>query len=309
LDIYWQWELKFTYSSINEKRKLKDIADIIMGQSPVGSSYNNKGIGIPLINGPMEFGKSSFSKTILSKWTTKPTKICNEGDIIICVRGSTTGRLNIAGFNACIGRGVAAIQSRYIYKDYLLYYLHYIKKDILEMGTGTTFPSISKEQLNEVMIPLCSCNMQMEFANNFDSKYTIIENTKREIEKIFKQIRILKQTILYKAFTGELVPQNPEDEPVYELLEKIKTERLEFLKNKPKDKKVKHNALKMEHNKSVLELLKEAREPIPAKEVWQQSKHWKNIDDFYAELKSIRDLIEQTKSKTEILLSLKNENT
>ena len=214
LGICWQWELKSTYTSINEKIKLGNITEIIMGQSPAGSTYNNKGIGIPLINGPMEFGKSSFSKTILSKWTTKPTKICNEGDIIICVRGSTTGRLNIAGFNACIGRGVAAIQPHsHVYRDYLLYYLHYIEKDMLEMGTGTTFPSISKEQLNEVIIPLCSYGMQMEFANNLDSKYTIIENAKKEIEKIFKQIEILKQTIFYKAFTGELVPQNPEDEP------------------------------------------------------------------------------------------------
>lgn len=61
----------------------------------------------------------------------------------------------------------------------------------------------------------------------------------------------------------------------------------------------------MERTKSVLELLKEAQKPVPAKELWQQSKHWESIDDFYAELKSISDSLEQIKSKTEILLSLK----
>ena len=61
----------------------------------------------------------------------------------------------------------------------------------------------------------------------------------------------------------------------------------------------------MERTKSVLDLLKEAKKTVSAKEIWQQSKHWESIDDFYAELKSISDSIEQTKSNTEILLSLK----
>ena len=306
LDVYWQSILKSTYAFVQDKKKLGDVSEIIMGQSPIGSTYNNKGLGTPLINGPMEFGKSSFSKTILSKWTTKPTKICNEGDIIICVRGSTTGRLNIAGFDSCIGRGVAAIQpNRHIYKDYLLYYLHYIEKNILEMGNGTTFPSISKDQLKEVIIPLCSYDMQIELARNLDSKYSIIENTRKGIEKMLIQTDIIKQSILHKAYAGELVPQNPNDEPAYKLLDKINLERLEFLQNKSKENKINPKIKKMERTKSALELLKEAKEPIPAKEVWQQSKHWGSIDNFYAELKSISELVEQTKSKTEILISLK----
>jgi len=110
---------------------------------------------------------------------------------------------------------------------------------------------------------------------------------------------------LNKAFEGRLVPQNPNDEPASELLKRIKVERIEFVQNRPKEKKVKIKIEKMERTKSALDLLKEAQKPISAKEVWLQSKHWESIDDFYAELKSISDSIEQTKSKTEILLSLK----
>lgn len=306
LDTYWQSTLKSIYNSVKKKVILGDISEVVMGQSPHGSTYNNKGIGTPLINGPMEFGRSSFSKTELSKWTTKPTKLCNEGDIIICVRGSTTGRLNIAGFKACIGRGVAALQiDKHVHKEYVLYFLHYSEKNILAMGTGTTFPSISREQLNNLIIPLCSYDKQVDFVNSLDSKYTIIEHAKSEIEKSFNHIEILKQSILSKAFTGKLVLQNPNDEPASELLKKIKEERMDFLKNKPIVKKVKNKTIKMERTKSVLDLLQETQDPIPAKDVWQQSKHWESIDDFYAELKSISDLIEQTKSKTEVLLSLK----
>ena len=46
--------------------------------------------------------------------------MCKEGDLLICVRGSTTGRTNIAGFDACIGRGVAAIRP-FIFDKYIHY--------------------------------------------------------------------------------------------------------------------------------------------------------------------------------------------
>ena len=53
---------------------LEDISEIVMGQSPPGDSYNQEEQGIPLINGPVEFGPTPFSKTIRLKFTTKPTK-------------------------------------------------------------------------------------------------------------------------------------------------------------------------------------------------------------------------------------------
>ena len=125
------------------------------------------------------------------------------------------------------------------------------------------------------------------------------------LEKKISQIQMLKQSVLNKALEGRLVSQNPNDEPASELLQRIKAERIELVQGEPKIKKVKIKIEKMERTKSILDLLKEAQKPLSAKEIWQQSKHWDSIDDFYAELKSISDLIEQKKSKTEILLSLK----
>ena len=82
-------------------------SEVIMGQSPPGDSYNQDGFGVPLINGPVEFGPTPFSKTLKTKFTTEPKKMCKENDLILCVRGSTTGRMNISGFDGCVGRGVA----------------------------------------------------------------------------------------------------------------------------------------------------------------------------------------------------------
>src|SRR5438105_2939787 len=86
-----------------------DIAEIVMGQSPEGNTYNVSGQGVPLLNGPTEF-TNRFP--IIKQWTTSPTKLCKKGDILFCVRGSSTGRINIADKVYCLGRGVAAIRAK-----------------------------------------------------------------------------------------------------------------------------------------------------------------------------------------------------
>jgi type I restriction enzyme S subunit len=72
-----------------------------MGASPSGETYNDARIGTPLINGPVEFGEYFAAK---SKWTTSPTRLSKVGDLIFCVRGSTTGRRVIADDVYCLGR-------------------------------------------------------------------------------------------------------------------------------------------------------------------------------------------------------------
>ena len=90
--------------------RLGFVTNVLMGQSQPGETYNQRKEGIPLINGPVEFSEGPFGITVLNQYTTAPTKLCKKGDLLLCVRGSTTGRTNVAGFDACIGRGVAALQ-------------------------------------------------------------------------------------------------------------------------------------------------------------------------------------------------------
>jgi len=73
--------------------ELGELAEILMGESPKGKTYNTSGDGVPLLNGPAEFGRK-FPTAV--QWTTAPTRIANPGDILFCVRGNTTGRMNMA---------------------------------------------------------------------------------------------------------------------------------------------------------------------------------------------------------------------
>lgn len=101
-------------------KKLDEVAPINMGQSPPGHTYNDIGEGIPLLNGPTEFGEH-YPNAV--QWTTSPTKLCKEDDILLCVRGATTGRMNWSDKEYCIGRGLAALTAnpeiclpKYVYK-------------------------------------------------------------------------------------------------------------------------------------------------------------------------------------------------
>lgn len=127
---------------------------VVMGNSPPGDSYNELGEGVPLINGPVEFSAPPLGRTLLRQFTTRPTRLCEEGDLLVCVRGATTGRTNIAGFDACIGRGVALVRA-WEAQPFINLVMWNLGSQLLAAGKGTTFPSVSQDDLANlrVLIP------------------------------------------------------------------------------------------------------------------------------------------------------------
>lgn len=139
--------------------KLSDLTHIIMGQSPDGETYNETGIGVPLVNGPVEFGEYF---TLKKKWTTEPTKLSKDGDLIICVRGSTTGRFVKSDGICCLGRGVCSFRAKIsqILVDQLYKFLMY---ELLSLTTGSTFPNWDGQTLSNFPILIPTKNVQADF--------------------------------------------------------------------------------------------------------------------------------------------------
>ena len=119
-----------------EVKKLGQVAKIVMGLSPKGDTYNDQGDGMPLVNGPVEFSER-FTKRI--KWTTSPTKTCKAGDLVVCVRGSTTGKNVKSDGEYCLGRGVCSISSEY--QSFVDQMFANELPTLLGMTSGSTFPS------------------------------------------------------------------------------------------------------------------------------------------------------------------------
>lgn len=151
------------FSKSTETIKLGEVAAINMGQSPAGSTYNSEGVGVYLLNGPTEFGEK-FPTPL--QWTSNPTKMCSEGDVLFCVRGATAGKLNISDGSYCIGRGLAAISSRnlkLVNNEFLYTLLKQYYSYFQNTGVGSTFINISKDDLTNLPIPKVSNDNLIKF--------------------------------------------------------------------------------------------------------------------------------------------------
>lgn len=173
---------------------LGDFVEIIMGQSPEGNTYNNAGNGIALINGPTEFTEKYPVKV---QWTTSPTKICKEGDILLCVRGSSTGRLNIANEKYCIGRGIAAIRAKENSDhSFVEYIVVNAVNTILKLTTGSTFPNIDSNSLRNIKVHLPQYSEQTAIAKVLQAVDKEIHLLKTKSEKLKEKKKGLMQILL-----------------------------------------------------------------------------------------------------------------
>ncbi|MDM7954374.1 MAG: restriction endonuclease subunit S [Cyanobium sp. CZS 25K] len=133
-----------------EVSNIAGIANVEMGQSPSGESCSVDPAGLPLLNGPTEFGE--FCPTPV-QYTSNPKRYCQSGDLLFCVRGSTTGRMNWSDQSYAIGRGLAAITSSG--KDHALMIRVLIEEslpNLLAKATGSTFPSVSRKDIESISV-------------------------------------------------------------------------------------------------------------------------------------------------------------
>ncbi len=180
---------------------LNDIAEIIAGQSPTGDTYNDEGKGIPMLNGPTEF---TDYYPVAVQYTTKPTKICEIGDILFTVRGSSTGKMNFANIKYCIGRGIAAIRAKDESDiDFLYYTLITIAHKILAeaKGAGSTFPNVNRGELRKKKIIFPTQKIEQQEIGN---KIRAIESAIQGRQTKIKTLQRLKKALMQNLLTGKV---------------------------------------------------------------------------------------------------------
>ena len=120
-----------------------------MGQSPPGDSYNENGIGSVFYQGCTDFGTRFPSNR---KFTTEPSRFAKNGDILLSVR-APVGTMNVANEDCCIGRGLAALNSKDDCISYLDGVMQYMKQIFdRRNASGTTFGSITKGDLFSIKV-------------------------------------------------------------------------------------------------------------------------------------------------------------
>ena len=184
-------EIRFKgFSDAWEQRKLGEVVQITMGQSPDGSTYSDEPSDYILVQGNADLQNGWVCPRI---WTTEVTKKADVGDLIMSVR-APAGSMGKTAYNAVIGRGVASIKgNEFIYQ--LL-----VKMDTdgfwKTLSCGSTFESLNSDNIKNAEIIIPSEEEQKQIGAFFCQLDNLITLHQRELEKL----KNIKKACLEKMF-------------------------------------------------------------------------------------------------------------
>ena len=179
-----------------EKKKLHEIAEVVMGSSPKSEFYNNDKQGLPFHQGVGSYGTRFVDDNVYS---TSITRLAEPNSILFSVR-APVGRLNITKNKIIIGRGLAAMNHKDGFQSFLFYMLkeRFFMDNII--GNGSIFASISKVELldQEFIVP------PMKTIKAFESLASKLD---KKIQGVDTQLHLLTEArdrLLPKLMSGEI---------------------------------------------------------------------------------------------------------
>ena len=178
------------------KGTLSDIADITMGQSPSGNSYNIIGEGYPFYQGSTDFGNIFPS---VRMYTNAPSRYASALDTLLSVR-APVGSMNIAFEDCCIGRGLASIHGKYNNNTFIRYLLKNNKWYFENINNnGTTFGSITKDYLLGMPITIPDSRL----ITLFEQQSYLTEQIIYKNEQQLRELQNIRNWILPMLMNGQ----------------------------------------------------------------------------------------------------------
>ncbi len=138
--------------------RLGEVVELISGHHIVAVDYNDSKDGIPYLTGPSDFGDLN---PVFSKWTEKPKVVAKNEDILITVKGSGVGKINILHEDeVAIGRQLMAIRNLWMPVSYVYLFLKSDYQNIQDQKVGIAIPGISRNDILNKLFPLPSLSEQ-----------------------------------------------------------------------------------------------------------------------------------------------------
>ena len=184
---------------------------------------------------PREGGVILSHKQTLNEKGYAVSREFKVGTVVIAIVGATIANTGIVTYPVCFPDSLVGINSPSdIENVYVDYHLRAEKEEIRQASyAGGGQPNIKLTMINPLPLPLPSVDEIKEIVRRVDSLFSLADVVERKYNQSKACVDRLTQSLLAKAFRGELVPQDPSDEPAEELLKSIQTER-ELQTNKPK---------------------------------------------------------------------------
>lgn len=316
-DFSFKRDNKISSWAIASLDKLININARIGWRGLTKKEYTNEGALFLSVHS-LNYGKNVVFKDAnfisIERYEESPEIQLKVDDILLCKDGAGIGKVGIIKKlpgKATVNSSLLVIDVRDIFNPDFLYYFFLgpdMQRLVNEKTSGSAIPHLFQKDIKKFKLKVPPNLEQDKIVEILESRFTLVDNLEKTVGNILNEILALRYSILKKAFEGRLVNYTS-NESVEKLLDDIQEEKRLYLENqkelnrsKPKQKK------KMDEKKSILDILKESDSPISAQELWGKSTADGDIERFYSEIKEIYHQIDELKSTTESLLSLKNEN-
>lgn len=216
----WAFEGKLTNKNVKEGvlpngwrlTTIGDIFEVYIGSTPKRNNPEYWGGNISwLSSGEIAFRdiKSTKEKITVEGLENTSCKVHPIGTVILAMigEGKTRGQAAILKIESSHNQNTAAIRvDDKVYKSSLLYYyLVYKYEDNRRVGSGNNQKALNKERVKSISIPLPPIKQQQHIVDELESKLTVCHNIEETISQSLQQVETLRQSILKKAFEGELV--------------------------------------------------------------------------------------------------------
>ncbi len=215
--------------------RLASIATVISGYAFKSGDFVSAGVPVVKIAnvGYSEFVEKDQEYLNSSFLQTQKDFLVSPNDFLLALtRPITNNRTKVCRYPqgapiALLNQRVSAMKDVRINPEFLYAYLgtSVFKESVRSKSSETLQPNLSPKDLEACPIPICCFSEQVQIACEIEARLSEVDHLDQTLTTSLQQAEALRQSILKRAFSGQLVPQDPHDEPASKLLARIQTER------------------------------------------------------------------------------------